>query len=89
MSNNVDIELCDLCRGDTSFCGRRTHNGTELCPRCYRGKVSTSETLVIQRVIELLNLNGEEYTDGECLDEVAIFLESVGFTVFAHNEVTE
>ena len=44
---------------------------------------------IIEHVIELLNLNGSEYTDGECLDEVAIYLESVGFVVFPKSENAE
>jgi hypothetical protein len=44
---------------------------------------------IIEHVIELLNLNGSEYTDGECLDEIAIYLESVGFVVFPKSENAE
>ena len=36
----------------------------------------------IKEIIRILNLWGEEATDGECLDMVARFLTKNGWTVF-------
>jgi hypothetical protein len=36
----------------------------------------------IEEIIRILNLGGEEATDGECLDMVAEFLTKNGWTVF-------
>ena len=40
------------------------------------------DEILIHEIIRILNLPGEENTDGECLDQVAELLESRGYKVF-------
>jgi hypothetical protein len=37
---------------------------------------------LIEEIINILNLPGEQYTDGECLDLIAELLTENGFEVF-------
>ena len=41
---------------------------------------------LINNMIELLRLPGEDYSDGECLDLVAELLTANGFVVFPNDE---
>ena len=41
---------------------------------------------LILKIIEILQTDGEEMNDGECLDEVAVLLEKQGYTVFNKGE---
>ncbi len=41
---------------------------------------------LILKIIEILQTDGEEMNDGECLDEVAVLLEEQGYTVFNKEE---
>lgn len=36
---------------------------------------------VIQGIMEIINLNGEEVTDGECLDMLITFLTENGYDI--------
>jgi hypothetical protein len=44
----------------------------------------TSDKL-IEEIIKIMNLPGEEYTDGECLEEIAELLEANGHKVYSHS----
>lgn len=44
----------------------------------------TSDEL-IEQIIKIMNLPGEEYTDGECLEEIAELLEDNGYKVYSHS----
>jgi hypothetical protein len=37
---------------------------------------------IISDIIEILRLDGEEFTDGECLDKIAELLKDNGWQVF-------
>lgn len=41
---------------------------------------------LIEKMIELLRLPGEDYSDGECLDLVAELLAANGFDVFPETQ---
>ena len=34
---------------------------------------------IVKQIIETIQKPGEDYTDGECLDEIIVFLEKAGY----------
>jgi len=44
------------------------------------------DEILIHEIIRILNLPGEDYTDGECLGQVADLLEERGYKVWSHKE---
>jgi hypothetical protein len=43
----------------------------------------TSDKL-IEQIIKIMNLPGEEYTDGECLEKIKELLEANGYNLYGH-----
>lgn len=42
---------------------------------------TNSEKFVIKRIIEILEQDGEEKTDGECIDEIINWLQFNGYKI--------
>ena len=55
-------------------------NSTEENPTFSR----MSKDELVREIIRIMNQKGEEFTDGECMDQVAEMLENDGYEVFAH-----
>lgn len=47
-----------------------------------------SKDELVREIIKIINLDGEQYTDGECLELVGVALESEGYQVYPHSFAT-
>ena len=64
---------------------RFVYLGDVNIPQQIERVIMDKEELIL-KIIEILQTDGEEMNDGECLDEVAVLLEKQGYTVFNKEE---
>jgi hypothetical protein len=58
-------------------------NSTEENPTFSR----MSKDELVREIVRIMNQDGENFTDGECMDEVAELLESDGYEVFPNGNL--
>ena len=83
--------VCEACANLEADLPDTYTEGMELCGDCqaYFQLAETEDSGeqlimdVIQRIMEIINLKGEDATDGECLDMIAEVLTSNGWDIEA------
>ena len=58
-------------------------NSTEENPTFSR----MSKDELVREIVRIMNQDGENFTDGECMDQVTELLESDGYEVFRNGNI--
>lgn len=80
-----DLDLPDLPIVESTDFDNFIYLGDVNIPQQTERVIMDKEELIF-KIIQILQTDGEEMNDGECLDEVAVLLEEQGYTVFNKEE---